>query len=167
MLSACLSDSALPREVEDHLAESAGSEQERVELRLTVLALRQLPAAALPRSFVIDEVSIHRYRRRQRSSAVTWVLRSVVASAAVLLLAVGAGDLRQSLEPSAQVTPVEFSSATHTLAAQTAHDAALLPGISAQQPIPTAVYRGLEVALASVAAAAGGALWWTSRRNRG
>jgi anti-sigma factor RsiW len=167
ILSAWLSEQTLPHEVEAHLAESAGAAEERLELRLTVLALRQLPAPALPRSFTLDEVTVSRYRRRQRAGTLTWVLRAIVASAAVLLLLVGAGDLRQSLEPPAMVTPVAATVQTQALSAEVARETAPRLGAPAQPHLPTAVYRGLEVALASIAAAAGGALWWTSRRARG
>lgn len=167
ILSAWLSEQTLPQEVEDHLAESAGASEERIELRLTVLALRQLSAPALPRSFTLDEVTVARYRRRQRAGTLTWVLRSIVASAAVLLLLVGAVDLRQSLEPPATVTPVAATVQTQALSAEVARETASRLGSGVQPAVPIAVYRGLEVALASVALAAGGALWWTSRRARG
>jgi hypothetical protein len=166
MLSACFPVRDLPAEIEDHLAEAAGTEEERAELRLTVLALRHLPPASLPRSFIIDDVTLQRYRRGRRTGAVQWALRSVVASAAVLLVAVGVGDLRQSLEPPAPAATVVVTAQVQALAAEPATEARPLLGGPAQPQIPTSLYRGLEVALAGVAAAAGGALWWTSRRTR-
>lgn len=166
VLAACLSERGLPQEVEDHLAESAGSDEERVELRLTVLALRQLSSAALPRSFALDELSVARYRRRRRARPLAWALRSLIAAAAVLFLVVGAGDLRQALDPPAPVPPLAATSQTQALAAEVATDSLASRGGGAVPALPTAVYRGLEVALVSVAAAAGGALWWLSRRTR-
>jgi len=163
-LSACLPERDLPPEIEEHLAEMASSEETRAELRLTVLALRHLPAPTPPRSFLIDEATLRRYRRRQRLGAVEWVLRSVVAAAAVLLLAVGVGDLRQSMEPPAPVATVVVTAQAQALSVEAAGDA--MPPLGGAAQLPPALYRGLEVALAGVAAAAGGALWWTSRRKR-
>ncbi len=50
-------------------------------------------------------------------------------------------------------------------AAAVAADVKPMPATNAAQ-INTTLYRGLEVALAGIVATTGGALWWTSRRNR-
>jgi hypothetical protein len=166
-LSAVVPDQPLTTEVEQHLLECAQSDEERAELRLVVHAVRQVPSHRLPRSFAIDDLMLHRYRRRQRNTVVSWSLRSVVAAAAVLFLAVGVGDIRQSMETSVPTYAAEAAvvPAAAVNVAQPAQDLRPVADVTPAPAVPVPVFRGLEVALAGVAGAAGLALWRVSRRT--
>ncbi|GIW11757.1 MAG: hypothetical protein KatS3mg061_2814 [Dehalococcoidia bacterium] len=171
LLATCVTVTELSAEVERHLAEE-GSEEERAELRLTILALRQLPSARVPRSFQIDELALQRRRRDQRAGRLRRLFALVAAAAVVLAIAVGVAELALASQP-APILVAGCSGknqgscfqATLTVSAEEGSTAQPLLGISAPTLSP-ALYRVVEAGLLVVALGAGGTWWWLAHRRR-
>jgi hypothetical protein len=170
LLATCVTVTELSAEVERHLAEEE-SEEERAELRLTVLALRQLPSARGPRSFQIDELALQRWRREQRARRLRRLFAVVAAVAAVLAIAMGVAELVLASQPAPVLvagcggqTQGECFQAPLTVSAEESSTIQPLLGISAPTLLP-ALYRVVEMGLLVVALGAGGTWWWFAHRR--
>ncbi|MCL6648795.1 MAG: hypothetical protein K6U89_10725 [Chloroflexi bacterium] len=171
LLATCVTVTELSAEVERHLAEE-GSEEERAELRLTILALRQLPSAQVPRSFQIDELALQRRRRDQRAGRLRRLFAVVAAAAVVLAIAMGVAEFALASQPvpvlvagcGGQNQGSCFQAPLTVSVGEGSTDQPLL-GISAPT-LPPVLYRAVEVGLLAVALGAGGTWWWFAHRRR-
>src|SRR6476661_1024102 len=82
-----------PSAIESHLSRCADCRSELAELRQVVRMLGTLPELVPPKNFFIDDLMLARRRRARRNQGAGWIVRSVGAAAAVLMMFAVGGDV--------------------------------------------------------------------------
>lgn len=174
-------------EIDAHLCSCIACRQEVENLRLIVNVLQHSPTAPLPRHFFIDDLQLFRYRRKQRLRTLSWTVRSIGASAAVLLIFAGGADVATQMNipnsaivvPSSipaqtlSTAPLTVSTAADRTAVGDAATAPLVPSSNALNPThsvsnqSTGLLRALELVLGAVLAGTAGAWVWLNKLARG
>jgi predicted anti-sigma-YlaC factor YlaD len=82
-----------PSAIEAHLSRCSDCRGELADLRQVVKMLGTLPELVPPKNFFIDDLMLARRRRARRNQSAGWVVRSIGAAAAVLMLFAVGGDV--------------------------------------------------------------------------